>query len=241
MSRIEFMDKLRASLSEYGVTDTREIMLDFEQHFVDGLAAGETEAQVCEKLGDPVEIAKQYIPEADISVEDKKPEEKADASGFDTGTFQKAETSGFDSGSFQKTEPKPQTQPFQADIGKVIIVLLVDLLVFTWALPSLISLLCSLFGITLSVGGSGILIFIAGILMSFMDTTTWLFTTLSPVSTSLFGVVLMAATPLLVIASIAATKGVVNIFKYIINWHSETFVGRKVCSFEKKAKEKEAV
>ena len=228
MTKSIFMENLKASLSEYGVTDTREIMLDFEQHFVDGLAAGETEAQVCEKLGDPVEIAKQYIPEADFNVGEKKQETKTDASGFNAGAFTKPEENAYN-GSAEK--------PFQADIGKVIIVLLIDLFVFTWALPSLISLLCSLFGITLSVGFSGIVTFIAGILMGFMDTSTWLFTTLSPVSTSLFGVVLMAATPLLVIASIAATKGTVNIFKYIINWHSETFVGRKVCSFEKKNKE----
>ncbi len=237
MTKNIFMEKLRASLSEYGVSDTREIMLDFEQHFEDGAAAGETEEQVCEKLGDPVEIAKQYIPETDFTATDKKTE----ASGFDTGSFTKTEASGFDAGAFTKAEASSYsgsaTQPFQADIGKVIIVLLVDLFVFIWALPTLISLLCSLFGITLSIGASGIVVFIAGILMSFMDTTTWLFTTLSPLSTSLFGVVLMAATPLLVIASIAATKGTVNIFKYIINWHSETFVGRKVCSFEKKNKE----
>lgn len=237
MTKNIFMEKLRESLSEYGVSDTREIMLDFEQHFEDGAAAGETEEQVCEKLGDPVEIAKQYIPETDFIATDKKTE----ASGFDTGSFTKTDASGFDSGAFTKVEENVYNgsapQPFQADIGKVILVLLVDILVFTWALPSLVSLLCSLFGITFSFGVSGIVILIAGILMSFMDTTTWLFTTLSPLSTSLFGVVLMAATPLLVIASIAATKGVVNVFKHIINWHSETFVGRKVCSFEKKNKE----
>ena len=228
MTKSIFMEKLSASLSEYGVTDTREILLDFEQHFIDGLAAGETEAQVCEKLGDPVEIAKQYIPEADISVEDKKDNPGAQASGFDINAF-------------QKSEPQFQAQPqgFQVDLTKAVIVVLVDLFVFTWALPSLISLLCSLYGMTIAIGVSGIVTFIAGILMGFMDTSTWLFTTLSPISTSLFGVVQMAATALLVIGCIAATKGTVNIFKYIINWHSETFTGRKVCSFEKKEKKEE--
>ncbi len=223
MTKIIFMDKLRASLSEYGVTDTREIMLDFEQHFEDGEAAGETEAQVCEKLGDPEEIAKQYISDADI-FEEKKTEPKTEASGFDSSAFQKEEP--------QAQTTYTQSGGFQVDAGKVVLILLVDFLVFTWALPSLISLVCSLYGITVGVGVSGIAVLIAGILMNFMDTSTWLFTTLSPISTSLFGVVLMAATPLLVIASIAATKGTINIFKHIINWHSMTFAGHKVCRIE---------
>lgn len=227
MNKIDFMNKLRASLSEYGVADTREILLDFEQHFEDGLAAGETEDEVCDKLGDPVEIAKQYISEADIAVEDKKEAPRAEAY---------AESDGFDTNNYTHVPPQPQVQPqaFQPDAGKVILVILIDLLIMTWALPSLVSLIVSLYGITVSIGVSGIVVFIAGILMSFMDTTTWLFTTLSPVSTSLFGVVLMAATPLLVIGCIAATKGIINVFKHFINWHSETFVGRKVCTFKNK-------
>lgn len=241
MTKTEFMDRLRASLSECGVTDTREIMLDFEQHFEDGAAAGETEAQVCEKLGSPEEIAKQYTADGDYEATEKKAETssadpftKAETSGFGADPFTKTETSTFNNDPFKKAEADPQPQGFNVDVGKVIIILLVDLLVFTWAIPTLISLVCSLYGITVGIGGSGIVVFIAGILMNFMDTSAWLFTTLSPISTSLFGVVLMAATPLLVIGSIAATKGTINIFKHIINWHSLTFAGRKVCSFEDK-------
>ena len=63
MNKAAFMNELTKSLSEYGVNDSREILLDFEQHFEDGKAAGETEDEVCEKLGDPVEIAKQYVEE----------------------------------------------------------------------------------------------------------------------------------------------------------------------------------
>jgi len=70
--------------------------------------------------------------------------------------------------------------------------------------------------------------------MQFVDTSSWFFTTLSPVSTILFGVVLGAICALLVIASIAATKGCINMFKHIINWHSEAFVGRKVCTINNK-------
>ncbi len=223
MNKKDFMELLGESLSTYGVSDAREILLDFEQHFEDGIAAGETEEQVCEKLGDPIEIAKQYIPEADIEVEEKK--QATEASAFDTNNYN------------QQTVPpvhNPQPQTFKADAGKIIVILLVDFMIFTWALPTLISLVVSLYSVVAAFAASGIAVFIGGILMSFMDTTKWFFTTLSPLSTSLFGIVLLAAVPLLVIASIAATNGVINVFKRIINWHSEAFVGRKVCTISKK-------
>jgi len=230
MNKAEFMEKLKSNLAEYGVTDTRDILLDFEQHFEDGMAAGETEDEVCSKLGDPDDIAKQYIPEADFTVKDKieaqKIETEPASDGFDTHSY--------------NNEPAPaptvvqQPTGFQPDAGRVIGIILLDLLVFTWALPTLISLVCSLYGITVAFGASGIGVFFAGVLMPFIDMSGWIFTTLSPISTTLFGVVLMAATPLLVVASIAATKGIINLIKNIINMHSEAIVGRRVCKVGKK-------
>lgn len=222
MNKIEFMNKLNESLSEYGVTDTREILLDFEQHFEDGASAGLTEEQVYEKLGDPVEIAKQYISENEESYTEPKTQsytQNTQQTAFDTNNYNQA---------------PPPVQPvqntgFQPDAGKIVGILLVDILVFTWALPSLLSLVVSLYGVTLAIGGSGIAVTIAGMLMGIIDTSSWLFTTFSPISTALFGVMLMAACPLLVIASIAATKGCINIGKHIVNWHSRAFVGRNVC------------
>lgn len=61
-----FIDGLKDALSRCGISEQRDILLDFEQHFSDGAAAGETEAQTCEKLGDPEEIAKQYVSEGDF-------------------------------------------------------------------------------------------------------------------------------------------------------------------------------
>ena len=223
------MENLKASLSEYGVTDTRDIMLDFEQHFVDGLAAGETEAQVCEKLGDPVEIAKQYIPEADIKVEEKEVKQ----SGFDSNNYSQP-YNGAQSQQTLPPPPQPVKQGFQPDAGKIIVILLIDVFVLSWAIPSLISLVVGLYGCAVGFGAGGIGAVIGGTLMQFVDTTTWFFTTLSPVSTILFGIVLGAICSLLVIASIAATKGVINVIKHLINWHSEAIVGRKVCVIDDK-------
>ena len=218
MNKAAFMDELSRSLSEYGVNDSREILLDFEQHFEDGKAAGETEDEVCEKLGDPVEIAKQYIPDADIKVEEKESKQ----SGFDSNNYS--------AGSTQQT-PSTEQQGFQPDTGKIIGVLCVDLFVFTWAIPSLASVIIALYGCTIGFGAAAIGSVIGGTIMQFVDVTSWFFTTLSPVSTILFGIVLGAICALLVIASIASTRGFINIIKHIVNWHSETFVGRKICTF----------
>lgn len=227
MNKATFMNELTKSLAEYGINDSREILLDFEQHFEDGKAAGETEDEVCEKLGDPVEIAKQYIPEADIKVEEKETKQ----SGFDSNKYTQPYTQPQ-----QTTTPAPVQQPqgFSPDAGKIIGILCVDVFVFSWALPSLISLIVGLYGCAVGFGAAGIGSIIGGTIMQFVDISSWFFTTLSPISTILFGVVLGAICALLVIASIAATKGCINMFKHIINWHSEAFVGRKVCTINNK-------
>ncbi len=226
MNKTAFMNELTKSLSEYGVNDAREILLDFEQHFEDGKAAGETEDEVCEKLGDPVEIAKQYIPEADIKVEEKETKQ----SGFDSNRYSQP----YAQAQTQTPPPAPQTQGFQPDAGKIICVLLIDVFVFSWALPSLISLVFGLYGCTVGFGVGCIGTVIGGTVMQFIDISSWFFTTLSPISTILFGVVMGAICALLVIASIAATKGCINIFKHIVNWHSEVFAGRKICTINNK-------
>ncbi len=237
MNKTEFLEKLRNSLNEYGVKDAREIITDFEQHFEDGIAAGETEAQVCEKLGDPSEIAKQYISDEEIPIEEVKP--KAEAY---------AESTGFDTNNYNHIPPvqpapaytAPQQQSFTIDGGKAVLVILVDLFVLIWALPTLVSLIISLYGIVFALFGSGIGCIVGGTLMSFADTSKWLFSSFSPISTVLFGTVSLSACALSVIGSIAATKGFINLCKVIINWHSETFAGHPVCEIKKKEKNGEA-
>ena len=88
-SKHEFMDGLRTALAENDVKDARDIMIDFEMHFDDGLAAGESEADICKKLGDVDELVKQYISEDDTGA---APAAKA------------AESTENPAGSTQKTE-----------------------------------------------------------------------------------------------------------------------------------------
>lgn len=57
MNKQEFMTNLKRLLPVY---DSREILNDFEEHFLTGLEQGKTEEEIAADLGDPVEIAKGY-------------------------------------------------------------------------------------------------------------------------------------------------------------------------------------
>ncbi len=57
MNKEQYLSKLQKMLPEY---ESQEIINDFKEHFITGLAEGKTEQEIIESLGDPVEIAKEY-------------------------------------------------------------------------------------------------------------------------------------------------------------------------------------
>ena len=57
MNKKEFMRKLKECLVGMDQTDKREILLDYEEHFLDGLKEGRTEEEICASLGEPKELA----------------------------------------------------------------------------------------------------------------------------------------------------------------------------------------
>lgn len=59
MTRVQFLDRLRAGLRGVPKYAREEIMADYEGHFADGLAAGRSEAQVADALGDPGRLARE--------------------------------------------------------------------------------------------------------------------------------------------------------------------------------------
>ena len=59
MNKKEFMQKLKDNLIGLNQTDKREVLLDYEEHFMDGKNQGRTEEEICESLGDPREIAQE--------------------------------------------------------------------------------------------------------------------------------------------------------------------------------------
>ena len=227
-TRTEFMNGLREALANNGISDARDILLDFDQHFDDGIAAGETEAQVCEKLGDVEEIAKQYTTEDAFNGNT--------ANTAETGSS--AEASGFGGNNYSGGYAAPGVQPaptaqqntngsFQIDAGAVVGRICVDLFVFSWAIPSLLSVILSFYSVVLSFGLAGIG-FVAGGMIPVSGGFMIVQSMFSPVSTVLFGCMLLSLFGLLIALCVAIGKGFVDIIKSIINWHSRAFVGRNV-------------
>ena len=61
-TKAEFMAALKSQAEKYSLS-FGEMAEDFERHFSEGAENGETESEICAKLGDPVEIVKDYAGE----------------------------------------------------------------------------------------------------------------------------------------------------------------------------------
>ncbi|MGN0578410.1 MAG: HAAS signaling domain-containing protein [Ruminiclostridium sp.] len=269
-NKSEFLNGLREALGRYNVPDAREILIDFEQHFDDGAAAGESEAQVCEKLGDVEEIAKQYISDIDFSETESKTASAAEepaASGFGAETGETAQQYSYGqqyaAGQNMQNPQAAQTAPnmqnaqtapnaqnaqqyaapqngFSPDGGKVVGVICVDLFVFFWAIPSLLTVILSFYSAVVAFGVSGISIIVLGAVSSFADVTGILHTGLAPISCVLLGILLCALCGMLVLLCVQIGKGFCAIIRNIINWHSRVFVGRNVINKKNKNVNREA-
>lgn len=64
MNRAEFLARLRRGLVGLPTAAADEIVNDYEAHFADGAAAGRTEAEVAEALGDPDRLSRELKAEA---------------------------------------------------------------------------------------------------------------------------------------------------------------------------------
>ena len=64
MTRTEFLSRLRQGLVGLPMSVAAEIVADYETHFVDGIAAGRSEAEVATALGDPARLARELRAEA---------------------------------------------------------------------------------------------------------------------------------------------------------------------------------
>jgi len=60
MTKNEFISALNSQLSGIPEGDRKDMIYDYEEHFRFALEEGKTEEQICNELGDPKEIVKQY-------------------------------------------------------------------------------------------------------------------------------------------------------------------------------------
>jgi len=72
MNKKEFMDIMKNSLLESGISDMEDILNEYEEHFLFKMADGFSEEEVSLKLGDPKELAKQFVQEAPVIKVKKK-------------------------------------------------------------------------------------------------------------------------------------------------------------------------
>lgn len=230
-NKAEFLNELGKELTKFGVSDQSEIIADFEQHFSAGTAEGLTEAQVCEKLGDISEIAKQYVDEEII--------ERAETAEQPKETYTQNQQNAFEGNGYQNTQTPPpvntqynQNTGFRADGGKVAGVICVDVFVFTWALPALIGVVIGYLAIPLSLACAGLATFVGGIASIFTNIVGWS-SPFVPISTILFSVMIMALAGLAVMLGIVIVKGTIGVFKNIINWHGRVFNGKNVFTEKK--------
>jgi uncharacterized membrane protein len=64
MTRADFLARLRAGLVGLPTATAADIVADYESHFADGVAAGRSEAEVAEALGDPDRLARELRAES---------------------------------------------------------------------------------------------------------------------------------------------------------------------------------
>jgi uncharacterized membrane protein len=83
MTRQAFMARLREGLRGLPVQTQADIVADYETHFADAQAAGRSEADVAEALGDPGRLARELRAEAGL----KRWEEERNPSGAAAALF----------------------------------------------------------------------------------------------------------------------------------------------------------
>src|SRR5260221_320269 len=64
MTKHEFLDTLRRRLAGLPQVEIDDVIADYATHFADGMAAGRSEAEIAEALGDPLRLARELRAEA---------------------------------------------------------------------------------------------------------------------------------------------------------------------------------
>ena len=64
MTRLEFLETLRRCLAGLPKAEIDDLVADYATHFADGMAAGRSEAEIAEALGDPMRLARELRAEA---------------------------------------------------------------------------------------------------------------------------------------------------------------------------------
>ena len=200
-TKAEFMEALQNEAARCSLS-IDEMAEDFEQHFSEGAENGESESEICEKLGDPAEIIREY---AGVNADDTQHVDsnmrRTDVAGYvtaDTGRI-----SG----------------------GLITGVILLDLFVLDWALPTVFALVITYIALAFAFVVSGIANIVAVFAPAIPDSlTTMLFGGMFNVFAGLAVLGLGGITAVFIPNVIKAFVGMV---KAIARLHVKAFTGRK--------------
>lgn len=224
-TKAQFLEVLKAELLKRGVTDN-EILEDFEQHFEIGLSEGLTEAQVCEKLGAPAEIANQYAPEGysenSAAQNVNQTENNVNQNQGQQSAFAE---NNYNYGNANQTSP--QSNGDNPDIAKIIGVICLDVFVLVWAIPTLFSLLISYWGVMISFFVTPVVMIITILFGSFFVGAPMIVSMLTPAAGIFAALILFGIALIMSAFCIDIWKGFGKLMQAIARLHYEAFTGKK--------------
>jgi uncharacterized membrane protein len=193
MSKYEFMFRLEKAISSLSEAEKADILNDYEEHFRVGLEKGKTEAEICESLGNPEDLAASYF------------DEQQSKSTPNVPHYQQTGYAPYNAGSNRGSNTG----------GKVLGILgAIALFIFV-----LIPVASTLLGVIAGFAGAAIGLCIGG--AALIISCFWLAENiLLLLAAILIGIALIALSVLIVIGLVYAIKGTVWLCKRLVVWCS---------------------
>lgn len=234
INKNEFIEELKLQLRNLGINADSDIIEDFEQHFEQGIAAGLTETQICEQLGDVSEIAKQYASEfsqfSDNQNSNKEiQDQNNDMSAYSSSGQQTGQSDGFQNQTAgQQSTMQYSNKKSGINVSGLIGLICLDVFVLSWAIPSLGAVIISYCCIPLSLSLAGVVSIFSDAINSFTNQWFMVVTPFHPVTNVFLGIALLAISGLLAVLAVKIVKGFINIIKSLVNWHIRVTGGKNV-------------
>lgn len=201
-TKAEFMAALKSQAEKYSLS-FGEMAEDFERHFSEGEENGEAESEICAKLGDPVEIVKEYVGENSENVQSSNSNEQNITAGVNRVDSNTGKISG----------------------GMITGVILLDLFVLDWALPTLASLVIVYIAVAFAFIVSGVASIISVILPFVSDSVTALL--FGRMFNVFAGMVILGLGGIMAAFTPNVIKGFAGVIKAAARLHVRAFAGRK--------------
>lgn len=233
-TKAQFLEVLKSELLKRGITDN-EILEDFEQHFDIGLSEGLTEAQVCEKLGAPAEIANQYAPEGYTeNVNDTQSVNQASSNANynqannNTSYNQTQQTSFAENNYNYSNANAPQNNSGDnVNVAKIAGVICLDVFLLVWAIPTLFSLLISYWGVMISFFVTPVVMLISILLGTQIFGSMLIVSALTPAAGIFAALILFGIALIMSAFCVDIWKGFGKLMQAIARLHVEAFTGKK--------------